>query len=77
MNLDRSARKRPVNMSLNEDLVLRARRLTPNLSETVEELLGEWVRNEAAREARIAATMEALNVLDRRFGDWADEFSPL
>ncbi len=77
MGLDRSARKRPVNMSLNEDLVVRARQLTPNLSETVEELLGEWVRNEAAREARVAATLEALNALDHRFGDWADEFSSL
>jgi len=37
---DASAAKRPVNMSLNEDLVAKARQFTSNLSEQVERMLG-------------------------------------
>ena len=51
MGHDRAAPKRPVNMTLNEDLVRRVRRITPNLSETVERLLTEFVDDVEARAA--------------------------
>ena len=45
MGYDRAASKRAVNMTLNEDLVRRARGLTPDLSETVENLLAAYVED--------------------------------
>ena len=46
--------KRPVNLSLNEELVAEARSLTDNLSSVVENLLTEYVAQEVAkREAEI------------------------
>ncbi len=40
---DVEARKRPVNLTLNEDLVSQAKKLTANLSGVVESLLAEFV----------------------------------
>jgi antitoxin CcdA len=47
-----SARKRPVNLTLSEDLVIEARGLTDNLSGVVESLLSGYV--EDARRQRLA-----------------------
>ncbi len=78
MGYDRRAPKRPVNMSLNEDLVRQARALTPNLSETVETLLAGFVEAEAAkragRERQIAAYIAASNAVIEKYGSAADEF---
>ena len=41
--------KKPVNMTLSEDLVREARRFTNNLSETVEALLAEHVAAESGK----------------------------
>jgi antitoxin CcdA len=74
-------RKRPVNLSLNEELVDRARALTDNLSAVVEELLRQYVneRDEArqarAREAEQLASM--WNGFNDRHGSFADEHSTL
>ena len=38
---DLAAPKRPLNLSINQDLVAQARSLTPNLSAEVETLLGD------------------------------------
>jgi antitoxin CcdA len=38
------APKRPVNLSLNEDLIAQARDVTSNLSEVVESLLADYAR---------------------------------
>jgi antitoxin CcdA len=81
MGHDRAAPKRPVNMTLNEDLVRRARGITPNLSETVEALLTAFVENaeaEAAnRERQIAAHIAASNDFVARHGTLADDFDTL
>ena len=73
--------KKPVNMTLSEDLVLEARKLTQNLSETVEQLLGEFVEAERVRrdekERRIDATIAMLNTMYDRDGGLGEDFSPL
>lgn len=75
------ARKRPVNLTLNEDLVVQARGLTDNLSELVESLLAGYVEHE--RQQRIAktrtleATVAMWNDFNARLGSFADEYSPL
>jgi post-segregation antitoxin (ccd killing protein) len=50
-----STRKRPVNLTLNEVLVERARRYTDNLSATLESLLTEYVARQE-RELGLART---------------------
>lgn len=81
MGYDRTAPKRPVNMTLNEDLVRRARRFTPNLSETVEALLTGYVANAEATETRrdqqIADYIAASDAFAAEQGSLADEFPTL
>jgi antitoxin CcdA len=78
---DGSARKRPVNLTLNEDLVAKARGLTPNLSAVVERLLAEYVEREGAtlaqRQQALATAIEMWNAHGARHGSLADEYSPL
>ena len=72
--------KKPVNLSLNADLVTEARALTPNLSETVERLLGEFVRAERARldarEQALADSLAQLIAHHDQHGGAGDEFIP-
>jgi antitoxin CcdA len=81
MGFDRTAPKRPVNMTLNEDLVRRARGITPNLSETVETLLAAYVddaeQRVAHREQQIAAHIAASDAFVMKYGTLADEFGTL
>ena len=81
MGYDRAAPKRPVNMTLNEDLVRRARGITPNLSETVETLLAPYVDDAetraAQRQQRIAAHIAACDAFVAKYGTLADEFGTL
>jgi antitoxin CcdA len=78
---DVDAAKRPVNMSLNEDLVRKAREITDNLSEQVEKLLAEFVlaeqKRRAENEARLDAAVDAWNDFNERFGSFADDHSTL
>jgi antitoxin CcdA len=78
---DRAAIKRRVNMTLNEDLVRRARGITPNLSETVEHLLAVFVDDAEAKvaehERQIAAHIAANDAFVAKYGSLADEFSGL
>jgi antitoxin CcdA len=46
---DRSATKKPVNLSIDRDLLQQARELKVNLSKALEERLAEIVRAERAR----------------------------
>ena len=73
--------KRPVNMTLSEDLVREARQLTRNLSETVEQLLAAFIEEERKRredkERRIDATIQALNEHEAQHGVWGEEYSTL
>jgi antitoxin CcdA len=81
MGFDRAAPKRAVNMTLNEDLVRRARGITQNLSETVETLLAAYVddaeEHAAPREQQIAAHIAASNACVAKYGSLADEFGNL
>lgn len=75
------ARKRPVNLTLNEELVTQAKGMTNNLSGVVEQLLADYVmkqnsvRQEKARHAEVAA--QAWNGFNERSGSFADEHSTL
>lgn len=78
---DSSARKRPVNLTLNTDLVDRSRLLTDNLSGIVEKLLAGWLeqqQQERLRRHRVSeAAASAWNTYNSRHGSIADEFSTL
>ena len=75
------SRKRPVNLTLNEELVSQAKGMTGNLSGVVEQLLTDFVmkqssaRQEKARSAEVAA--QAWNSFNERSGSFADEHSTL
>lgn len=75
------ARKRPVTLTLNEELVVQVRGLTDNLSGKVESLLADYVEHE--RQQRIAKTrmLEASiamwNDFNAKQGSFADQYSPL
>lgn len=72
--------KKPVNMTLNTDLVREARTLTLNLSETVERLLSHFVAEQRAkdaeREQEIGAAIAFLNKQYETHGGLGEEFSP-
>lgn len=78
---DGDARKRPVNLTLNADLVERVRSTTDNLSGVVEKLLAEYL--EQHRLARLSqhriseATAAAWNAFNSDNGSIADEFSSI
>ena len=78
---DANARKRPVNLTLNGDLVDRVRDVTDNLSGVVEKLLIDYL--EQQRLARLSqhrvaeATAAAWNTFNSETGSIADEFSSL
>jgi antitoxin CcdA len=75
------ARKRPVNLTLNEDLVVQARGLTDNLSRVVESLLADYVEHERqqrlAKARSLEATIALWNDFNAKHGSFADEYSPL
>jgi antitoxin CcdA len=81
MGYDKAAPKRPVNMTLNEDLVRRVRGLSTNLSETVESLLADFIEAAEAKamehERQIAAHVAANEAFVAKYGSLADEFSEL
>ncbi len=79
MGHDRNAPKRPLNVSLNEDLVRQARIYTRNLSGTLERLLQGFVVAEEAKRAQddqeVARVMDGLDAFHREYGLLSDEFS--
>ena len=81
MASDTSIRKRPVNLTLNEELVLQAKHLTDNLSAVVESLLTEFVA--AAKDQQLAqakaaeSTVKLWNDFNLKSGSIADEYSSL
>ena len=76
-----AARKRPVNLLLNEETVRDARRLTDNLSATVESLLADFVSRQEStrdeRQRRADAVCEAWNGFQAEHGAFADDYSTL
>jgi len=81
MGYDRNAPKRPVNVSLNEDLVRQAKTYTKNFSGTVEDLLQGFVEKEAARrkeeDAAIDELIDTMNAFHLEHGLLSDEFEQL
>jgi antitoxin CcdA len=76
-----AARKRPVNLTLSEDLVNQAKSMTDNLSGVVESLLAEFVSRERAERMRKSRAVEATTAMWNKFngtaGSIADEYSSL
>ena len=77
----RDARKRPVNLTLNEDLVQEAKVMTDNLSGVVESLLSEFVAQGRKQRLAKAKALEAAilmwNEFNAKSGSIADEYSTL
>jgi antitoxin CcdA len=73
--------KKPVNMTLSEDLIREARQLTGNLSETVEALLADYVATEKQRreqfEKRLDRSIELIKAHQDEHGLWGEEFTTL
>ena len=78
---DRNARKRPVNLTLNEDLVSRAKSMADNLSGVVESLLSDYVAREQdarlAKSKAVESTVATWNEFADENGSYADEHSTL
>jgi antitoxin CcdA len=76
-----SVRKRPVNLTLREDLIAEIKGVTDNLSGVVEALLVDYLARERKRRMDIAEQAEATVVLWNEFvdrsGSFADEYSTL
>lgn len=76
-----AVRKRPVNLTLSEDLVAEAKGITDNLSGVVETLLAEFVSKERERRSGVAeearATAAVWNEFEERHGSFADAHSTL
>ncbi|WP_235271690.1 type II toxin-antitoxin system CcdA family antitoxin [Gluconobacter oxydans] len=62
VSYDRNAPRCPINLSLNTDLLAQAREVTPNLSATVETLLGDYLQS--ARQQREDEQREFDSVID-------------
>lgn len=80
-SLDAHARKRPVNLTLNEALVNEAKGVTDNLSGVVESLLAEYVaqqkRERLAKAKTLETTVAAWNQFNAKHGSIADEYTSL
>jgi antitoxin CcdA len=80
-DFDTSARKRPVNLTLNESLVTQAKSLTDNLSGVVESLLADFVgranRERLQKTKIVEAAMASWNQFNSDSGSIADEYSSL
>lgn len=77
---DPAARKRAVNLTLNEDLVRQVKSRSGNLSAVVESLLARHLAaDEAQRRSRLELSRAAAsqwNEFASRHGSVADEYSP-
>jgi antitoxin CcdA len=75
------ARKRAVNLTLNEDLLAHVRVVTPNLSGVVESLLAEYLLREMQRRAAqvkvVGSTVALWNQFAEDNGSFADDHSTL
>jgi len=80
-DFDAGARKRPVNLTLNEDLVSQAKSMTDNLSGLVEGLLleyGSGAHRERLQKSKVVeATVATWNKFNSKSGSIADEYSSL
>jgi antitoxin CcdA len=78
---EKAARKRPVNLTLSEELVAEAKSITRNLSGVVESLLADFVSKERERRMGVVeearATVALWNEFGERNGSFADDHSTL
>ena len=78
---EKAARKRPVNLTLSEDLVAEVKSVTGNLSGVVESLLADFVSKERERRLGVVeearATVALWNDFGERHGSFADDHSTL
>jgi antitoxin CcdA len=78
---EKAARKRPVNLTLSEELVAEAKGITGNLSGVVESLLADFVTKERERRMGVVeearATVALWNEFGERNGSFADDHSTL
>jgi antitoxin CcdA len=76
-----AVRKRPVNLTLSDNLVAQARNYTSNLSATMEELLAAYVVEQqharAGRQQQADACAADWNAVHDKVGSFADEHSTL
>lgn len=76
-----SARKRPVNLTINEALVMEAKAYTDNLSATIESLLAGFVEDQQSarrdRQRKVDACVADWNAVHASTGSFADEHSTL
>lgn len=70
---DRTAAKKPTNLTLNQDLVTKARALGGSLSERVERLLAAEIEAEARRQASLDSAIESSNELIATHGLFGDD----
>jgi antitoxin CcdA len=79
--MDSRSRKRPVNLTLNEELVSQAKSLTDNLSGVVELLLADFVsrerRERLQKSKAVETTVASWNTFNSKSGSIADEYSSL
>jgi antitoxin CcdA len=75
------ARKRAVNLTLNEDLLVQAKGMTNNRSGMFEQLLADYVQKQNnARQEKLHNANEATqawNAFNEQSGSFADEHSTL
>ena len=75
------AKKRAVNLTLNEDLLANVREVAPNLSSVVESLLADYLMRERQQRAAQAKIVESTVALWNKFADdqgsFADDHSTL
>jgi antitoxin CcdA len=73
--------KKPVNLTLSAELVREVRKLTPNLSETVEGLLEAYIAGQRAKQVEQQSGLQAAiawaNELHDTQGLPGEDFSPL
>lgn len=76
-----TSRKRPVNLTLSEDLVICAKRYSSNLSATVETLLTEYTQRQrqaaTERQQRAKDCACQWNAVHDAVGSFADDHSTL
>ncbi len=70
-----TARKRPVNLTLNEDLVSQVREVTDNLSSVVESLLAEFLVTKKQERAAKLQMVEATIAMWNQFADDGESFA--
>jgi antitoxin CcdA len=76
-----NARKRAVNLTLNEDLLAHVREVTDNLSSVVESLLAQYLaakrQERAAQVTVVQSTVAMWNQFADEHGSFADDHSTL